>query len=593
MNETKTREANILVVDDHDTTSRFLMHMLTRKGYHVLTFSDGPQALIAAQANPPDLILLDIMMPQMTGYEVCEHLKADARTRDVPVIFLSAMSEVLDKVKAFEIGGVDYITKPFQVPEVMARIETQLMLRQYQKELKAKNAQLEQAIYQHQQTEETLRRYAERLKIRHEIDQSILAARSPETIAVAAVNRLRQLIPCQRVSVMAFTTEGQVKLLAAESSGQVALKIDVGIYQCLLQERALQSGHLQGIQDLTHLPHRSSVQQVLYEEGVLSYVIAPLHIQGELVGTLNLEADHPDVFTAEHITIVIEVAALLAMAIRQARLYELAQQEIADRKQAEAALRQQAIELETRNAELDTFAHTVAHDLKNPVAALIGFGSLLESRYGQMAPERLARVLSNITQIGRKMTSIIDELLLLASVRKMEDIQLEALDIGHILTETHARLEPMIEEYNASLIIPDAWPSVLGYAPWVEEVWVNYISNAIKYGGQPESGITPKVELGYNHCSLMLGASEEGLSYVRFWVRDNGAGLTSEEQAKLFTQFQRLAPTRIEGHGLGLSIVQRIVTKLGGKVGVESKKGEGSMFWFTLPQPGASPIIHT
>ncbi len=109
----------------------------------------------------------------------------------------------------------------------------------------------------------------------------------------------------------------------------------------------------------------------------------------------------------------------------------------------------------------------------------------------------------------------------------------------------------------------------LGYGPWVEEVWANYLSNAIQYGGRP-----PRVE---------LGATEQADGMVRFWVRDNGPGLTPEEQARLFTPFTRLDQVRAKGHGLGLSIVRRIVEKLGGQVGVESEVGRGSVFTFTLP----------
>src|SRR5919199_3073156 len=117
---------NILVVDDTPNNLRLLATMLTEQGYEVRSVINGPMALMAAQAAPPDLILLDINMPQMSGYQVCQHLKAVEQTRDIPVIFISALTEALDKVKAFGVGGVDYITKPFQLEEVLARVENQL-----------------------------------------------------------------------------------------------------------------------------------------------------------------------------------------------------------------------------------------------------------------------------------------------------------------------------------------------------------------------------------------------------------------------------------------------------------------------------------
>jgi signal transduction histidine kinase len=233
------------------------------------------------------------------------------------------------------------------------------------------------------------------------------------------------------------------------------------------------------------------------------------------------------------------------------------------------ALRQYTVELETQNAELDAFAHTVAHDLKNPLTALIGFSGLLEGRFTKMSEEKLRHNLQIIGQNGRKMRNIIDELLLLASVRKVEEVETGPLDMVRIADEAQGRLADPIAEQQAEIIAPDSWPVALGYGPWVEEVWVNYLSNALKYGGQP-----PRVE---------LGAMQQDDGAVRFWVRDNGPGLALEEQAQLFTPFTRLHQARAKGHGLGLSIVQRIVEKLGGQVGVESTPGQGSTFFFTLP----------
>jgi len=137
--------SNILVVDDIRENLRLLYNLLTGHGYDVRPVSNGNRAISSAQFRPPDLILLDILMPEMDGYEVCKRLKADERTREIPVIFISALHETFDKVKAFEIGGVDYITKPFQEGEVLARVETHLSLRNMQKQLQTQNAQLQRS----------------------------------------------------------------------------------------------------------------------------------------------------------------------------------------------------------------------------------------------------------------------------------------------------------------------------------------------------------------------------------------------------------------------------------------------------------------
>ena len=372
--------ADILIVDDTPMNQRLLSHVLVQSGYQTRIASNGKQALEIVQQAHPDLVLLDIMMPEMTGYDVCEQLKADPSTSNIPVIFLSALDATEDKVRAFTVGGVDYITKPFQIEEVLARVETHLSLQGLRRQLQQANKDLEQ-------------------------------------------------------------------------------KLD---------------------------------------------------------------------------------------------------------------------ELQARNAELDAFAHTVAHDLKNPLSTVLGFAHLLAQRPEMFeSQDEMAKEAGRILSGAKKMNDIIDSLLLLAGVRK-EMVALSPLDMGKIVAEVHERLGALINEYQPEIILPPSWPQADGYAPWIEEVWANYISNAMKYGGQP-----PRVELG---AEPVNGA--DGKPMVRFWTRDNGPGLSPEDQTKLFTPFTRIHVTRAKGHGLGLSIVQRIVEKFGGEVGVVSQPGQGSTFYFTLPASG-------
>ncbi len=360
----------VLIVDDSLINLRLLSEILQRHGYAVDTAMNGYAALEMARADPPDLILLDVMMPRMDGYEVCRRLKEGEHTRDVPIIFISALGEVESKVRAFTVGGVDYITKPFRVPEVVARVETHLALRRTQQRLKA-----------------------------------------------------------------------------------------------------------------------------------------------------EIEA--------------------------RDRLIE----------------------------ELDAYAHTVAHGLKGPLGLLKGYAELLASDYTTMSPQEIRQSVEGIARGADKMTEIINALLLLASTHR--DVEMTSLDMGEIVHEALQRLTGEVDRSEAEIVLPEHWPSVLGFAPWVEEVWTNYISNAVKYGGNP-----PRVELGYD---------DEPPSYVRFWVQDNGPGLTPEEQQRLFTPFERLHHVGVAGHGLGLSIVKRIVERLQGEVGVESALGAGSRFFFTLRRPEHPP----
>ncbi|MGK7872697.1 MAG: adenylate/guanylate cyclase domain-containing protein [Xenococcaceae cyanobacterium] len=187
-----TRKANILVIDDSQTNLHILAWILTQQRYVVRTMSEAKFALAEAREEPPDLILLDIKMPGMDGYEVCEQLKADERTRDIPVIFISALNLALDKVQAFSVGGVDYITKPFQHQEVLARVENQLTIRELQKQLQEQNA--------------LLRQEQEKLRQEQEKSESLLLNILPKPIAA-------QLKEKQRVIAEEFN---EVTLLFAD-----------------------------------------------------------------------------------------------------------------------------------------------------------------------------------------------------------------------------------------------------------------------------------------------------------------------------------------------------------------------------------------
>jgi len=228
------------------------------------------------------------------------------------------------------------------------------------------------------------------------------------------------------------------------------------------------------------------------------------------------------------------------------------------------------------------FAQTVAHDLKNPLTTILGAAAMLSDSQEHIPLTQQRQAIQTIVKTSLKMNNIIQELLLLAAVRRSE-VKTGPINMEFVINAAKQRLWGVITDANAEMIIPDAnaWPKAVGYAPWIEEVWINYISNAVKYGGKP-----PRVELGadtdYNEFST-------GRKMARFWVRDNGKGISTENQSKLFNQFTRLDQMRAEGHGLGLSIVARVIEKLGGEVGVESAPEHGSTFYFTLPMAYEEP----
>ena len=357
-------KGTVLIVDDNPANLGVLFDSLEGVGFRVLVATDGETALAGIGQALPDIVLLDVRMPGIDGFETCRRLKADEATRDIPVIFMTALTEPVDEVRGLELGAVDYITKPIRVETALVRVNTHLTMRNLQKDL------------------------------------------------------------------------------------------------------------------------------------------------------------------------------------------------------------------QEQNAELAAYDRTVAHGLKLSLSVVIDYAELLEADVATMSEERALECLRAIAQNGRKMRSIIDQLLMLATVRQVDEVEAEPVDMVSVVAEAQGRLADSIEEDEVEIVLPEEWPVVTGYGPWVEEVWVNYIGNAIEYGEKPS-----RVELGAGEGQV----ADLSPGMVRFWVRDDGPGLKAEEQDRLFVPFERLSLSRSKEHGLGLSVVRRIVDKLGGQVGVESDSGGGSTFWFTLP----------
>lgn len=234
----------------------------------------------------------------------------------------------------------------------------------------------------------------------------------------------------------------------------------------------------------------------------------------------------------------------------------------------------QSAELLEQNLELDAYAHTVAHDLKQPLTNVAASAALLSAlSYGiNLSDEKKRELLIGLLHSAKKMQSIIDALLLLANLRKTGNVKLQPLDIHIIATEACSRLQSLTEKNHGRIDFTQNWPRAMGHAQWVEEMWMNYISNALKYGG--------------NAPQIQLGATPMNNGYVKYWVKDFGPGLSETQQQQLFDLFVQFEHKSADGHGLGLSIVKRIARALSGEVGYEKTDDGGSLFWFSLPGVG-------
>ena len=231
-------------------------------------------------------------------------------------------------------------------------------------------------------------------------------------------------------------------------------------------------------------------------------------------------------------------------------------------------------DLKRRSEEMDSFTHTLAHDLRGSLSLVKGFGELLLEDLDEMDPEEIRRYVTIMMSNSGKMAAIISGMMMLASTNQKE-VPVENLEMMGIVQDALARLDSEVSQMDGQLILPDSLPSASGHAPWIEEVWVSYIGNAIRHSGQPAL-----IEIG---CQPMEGGQ------LAFWVKDNGPGIPPADLPALFQPAEKTALPDSASSGLGLDIVLRMVKKLNGQAWVESAEGAGATFFFSLPAAVETP----
>lgn len=293
-----------------------------------------------------------------------------------------------------------------------------------------------------------------------------------------------------------------------------------------------------------------------------SQMILPLRDGGKVIGAIGFADSDPARYTQEDARIAYLLASQLGAAIRNARQIEAL-------RAAEARLTEYATELEQRNRELDAYTHTIAHDLKTPLTSIPIKLELIE-RLLNPAPERVVSHLHDARLITRQMATMIDQLLQLAKLRNAAE-KAVVVNADDALAAALRRLQHLIDERGVAVTSAPNLPMVLAQEQWLEEVFANLISNAVKYIGSDNAA--PRISI--------TGRSDG--AFAHYEITDNGLGIPPEKRATLFEKFERFHPTQAEGTGLGLNIVQRIITNLRGTIGVRDADGGGTTFWFKLP----------
>lgn len=460
-----------------------------------------------------------------------------------PTAVIAERDVTAEAVQALKLGACDYLAR--RAPDFAAQLDA--FLRHPEAAWSGRDAQ--------RAALKTLERRAAHLWQLNVAGQQLAATLDAEQVMMQILHAATDLVGARDASVWAWE-DGQRRQLVCRATSNRALQAVLQRQRVRVGEGivgwVVQRGESACVLNTRRDPRFSAAVDDETGFRTESVLATPLRVGRDVLGALEIINKIDGAFDAEDIAFAEMLAVSAAGAMANAAL---------------------VAELQARNAELDAFAHTVAHDLKTPLLWLTGYSDLLRQDDGRLSPTARDEYFQAITDGAHTMSAIIDDLLLLAGLRDPAAI-ITPIDMAEVLRAVRRRVEPLIAQHRAQFSAPEQFPSVLGYAPWLEGVWVNYISNAVKYGGQP-----PRVELGY--C--------EQDDAVCFWVQDNGRGLTPEQQAQLFVPFKRLRQVRsAPGHGLGLAIVRQIVEKLGGVVGVESPPPgaphAGSRFAFTLPK---------
>ena len=620
--ESQNNRPNILVVDDTPDNVRLLSSVLTDNGYRVCKALKGDMALTVCKNALPDLILLDVMMPGMDGYEVCKCLKQQETTRQIPVIFLSALNDVEDKVKAFEAGGVDYISKPFQEAEVLSRVQTHLKLRQLQINLQEKNLCLEQEITDRQQAQRSLEvSEAKNLALVNAIpdvmfriseDGFFLDYRSPSLREPDDCEDSSGNQPGYALKKSQDFTQNIFPIsesLAADSSF-----VGKHINQVLSDDLAIWVMHyVQQTLLTSELQLAEYIQRDKNQERWVSYEVR--YVKS---GPCEVLAIARDISSRKQA----DAARLQAEAIMRHQKQKI-EQALTDLQEAQVKLVQNE-----KMVGLGQLVAGIAHEINNPVNFIYGNISHVQSAisnlvnlleiYQQEHPpnERVQEVMEELdfdflTNDLRKMiTSIaagaerINQIVL--SLRKfslMDEAGVKKVDIHENLETTLILLKhrfKITEEQEIELIKDyGTIPPILCYPGELNQVFFNLLNNAIDV----LSDILPdrlKAQEAHPHApefvpSIWISTALTDHQTLLIRIKDNGPGISESGRSRLFDPFFTTKPVG-KGRGLGLSIsYQIIVQKHGGQLSCNSTPSQGAEFVIELPlvqsttNPGGVP----
>lgn len=522
------REALVLVVDDNEMNRDLLSRRLKRQGHRVETAENGRLALERMHQTAYDLVLLDIMMPEMNGFEVLEHAKADETLRRIPIIVISAAEDMENVVKGIKLGAEDYLPKPYNTALLKARI----------------TACLEKKwLYDKEQA------HLAELNIMQTIDRELNATLDVQKVMGITLDwALKQ--SGDQAGLIGYLDGGTLNVVASQGYS----------YELSGEDNMLLMERLPAVQTAveTH-----TLQTISNTEGAgllvraQSQLAMPIIRNSEILALLLLENNEPKQWDNSILGFLRRLSSHVALAIANAQMYEAVQ---------------------AANLAKTEFVAFVSHELKIPMTSIKGYSDLLLSNSFGEPNEMQTKFLKTIRNNVNRMKVLVSDL---SDVSQIESghlsLEKTAVDLPTIIHDVIDALQTQTQEKQQRIsadITPDL-PLAYGDKRRIEQVITNLASNANKY--TPTEG------------EIILKAhpiTEEETAYIQISVQDNGLGIAESAQATLFDKFVRVddrEANKAPGTGLGLNITKSLVEMHGGRIWLESTYRQGTTFYFTIP----------
>jgi PAS domain S-box-containing protein len=597
MDERRTNVSNgieILIAEDSPTQAEQLKHYLSARGYSVSLAVDGKQALAAALANKPAMLITDVVMPEMDGYTLCSKVKSSKTLQDVPVVLLTSLSRPQDILKGLECGADSFIRKPYDDKYLVSRVEYILANQELRKtdRLKA-GVQLQFGGQAHFITAEKqqildllISTYEGAVQINEELETKQRELARERDLLHTLMDNVPDFISFKDTAGRFTTINGALARTLGISRPEDALgDTDFDYFTEAFAQQTLADE-----QDVlrTGKPLVGKVEEIHLRNKLPAWIsttkMVVRDLDGKIIGTFGVSRDITESKHAEQELQLAKENLESRVAERTSELAQANEQlqiELAERKRAEEQVRKLNEDLERRvaertvqlvaaNKELDAFSYSVSHDLRTPLRHISGFTDVLVAEHSSQLGPEAQELLKFIQDGSQKMNLMIGDLLNLARLDRLEAVSkmtpLNSL-VEDVLQDLKSEIDGRkIDWHIGSLPTVNCDPGLL------QQAFTNLLSNAVKYTRRREHAVIEVDQMTIDGEAVI-------------YVRDNGAGFDSKYAGKLFGAFQRFhTAEEFEGTGVGLATVQRIIRKHGGRIWAEAECGKGATFYFTLSE---------